>query len=305
MQSIPVGGPLGDPSTHENGFLGGRGTGAEGPEAAARSGASRAAAGGLGAAGPGLVSLETSVTRPSGDSGNPSQVPEVVEIDRHQARLKRMRRSVQAAAELLQAESQDSGRRWKSAMVTLTYRPDVQWEPGQATAFVRRVQSYLFRRGVPCCFVWVLELTQAGRPHYHVLFWLPRGLTLPKPDKQGWWLHGLTRIEWARSPVGYLVKYASKGIDGEELPKGARLSGCGGLSFAGRCVRSWRLCPAWVREIFTVEDRPVRAPGGGWLSRLTGAFEAARWRLEAHGPGWSWTRFVRIVPVGEVLPCPV
>jgi hypothetical protein len=294
MASISVGGPLGDPITHDNGFLGGLGTGAEGPETGAPGD-------GLGAAGPGLVSLETSVTRPSGGSGKPSQVTDVVEIHRHEARLKRMRRSVQSAAEILQDEARSGGRRWKSAMVTLTYRPEVRWEPGQVTAFVQRVRKYLGRRDVPCCFVWVLELTQAGRPHYHVLFWLPRGLTLPKPDKQGWWPHGSTRIEWARSPVGYLVKYASKGIDGEELPKGARLSGCGGLSFSGRCVRSWRLCPAWVREVFSVDDRPVRASGGGWLSRLTGAFEAARWRLVGRALDWSWLRFA---PVGEVVSCP-
>lgn len=305
MTSISVGGPQGDPSACGNVSRPGPAP-VEGSAASGRAASVRARADGArGAEGPGLVSLETSVTRPLGGSGNPSQVPEVVEIDRHQARLKRMRRSVQSAAEILQDEARTGGRRWKSAMVTLTYRPESQWEPGQVTAFVRRVREWLGRRDVSCCFVWVLELTQAGRPHYHVLFWLPRGLTLPKPDKQGWWALGSTRIEWARSPVGYLVKYASKGIDGGELPKGARLSGCGGLSFEGRCVRSWRLCPAWVQEVFTVEDRPVRAPGGGWLSRLTGAFEAARWRLVARAPDWSWLRFAPVGPVGEVLPCPL
>lgn len=301
MASIPVGCPLGDPSTC--GDVSPRGAASAAGPAADGSAATPGdrADGGPRAAGPGLVSLETSVTRPSEGSGKVPQVSEVVEIDRHEARLKRMRRSVQSAAEILQGEAHSGGRRWKSAMVTLTYAPSAVWEPGQVTGLVQRVRQWLKRRDVPCCFVWVLELTQAGRPHYHILFWLPRGLTLPKPDKQGWWPHGSTRIEWARSPVGYLVKYASKGIDGGELPKGARLSGCGGLSFAGRCVRSWRLCPAWVREVFTVEDRPVRSPGGGWLSRLTGAFEAARWRLVARAPDWSWLRFA---PVGEVLPCP-
>lgn len=245
----------------------------------------------LGAAGPGLVSLETSVTRPSEASGNPSQVPEVFEVHRHEARLRRMRRAVGSAAALLQDEALEGGRRCKAAMVTLTYRPEAPWEPGQVTAFVRCVREHLRRRALPCRFVWVLELTQAERPHYHVLFWLSRGLTLPKPDKQGWWPHGHTRIEWARSPVGYLVKYASKGIDGGELPRGARLSGCGGLSKAARVVRSWRLCPAWVREIFSVEDRPARVRGGGWVSRLTGAFDAARWALLGHAPDWSWVRF--------------
>lgn len=250
---------------------------------------------------PGLVSLETSVTRGSEGSADSCLTPESITVFRHDGRLRRMRLSVQTSAELVQIDSLTGGFRCKAAMLTLTYRDDVPWEPGQVTALVRRVRQYLLRRGHPCRFVWVLELTRADRPHYHILFWLPRGLTLPKPDKQGWWCHGLTRIEWARSAVGYLIKYASKGIDGAALPKGARLCGSGGLSRAARGVRAWRLCPAWVREVFSVEDRPVRAPGGGWLSRLTGAFEPARWRLAGVGPGWGW---VRLVPVGGVAPCP-
>ena len=36
---------------------------------------------------------------------------------------------------------------------------------------------------------------------------------MPKADKQGWWRHGMTNTVPARSPVGYLCKYTSKGID--------------------------------------------------------------------------------------------
>lgn len=245
---------------------------------------------------PGLVSLETSVTGP-GEADHSGEGRERVRVFRHDGRLRRMRRSVRSSAQLLQDESVQQGRRCKAAMVTLTYAPEIHWEPRQVTGFVRSVREYLRRRGFSCRFVWVLELTKAGRPHYHVLFWLPLGVTLPKPDKRGWWPYGSTRIEWARSPVGYLIKYASKGIDGDELPKGARLSASGGLSKSARMVRSWQLCPAWVRELFTVEDRPVRVPGGGWISRLTGVFEPARWRLVDKAPDWSWLIFA---PVGVV-----
>jgi len=35
---------------------------------------------------------------------------------------------------------------------------------------------------------------------------------LPKPDKQGWWPHGMPKIESCRKQsVGYLIKYATKG----------------------------------------------------------------------------------------------
>jgi len=260
---------------------------------------------------PGLVSFTTSVTHPP---SSPQEPPEEINrvfrsgtinqdgsqeitLYRHEGRLKRMRGSVRASAELLHQEAHTGGYRTRAVLVTLTYRPDVDWGTRQVTAFIRCVRAWLVRRGAGCRFVWVLELTQAARPHYHVLFWLPKGLTLPKPDKQGWWPWGLTRIEWARSAVGYLVKYASKGVDGTQLPKGARLHGCGGLSAAGRSLRTWRLCPVWVQECLSVEDRPVRARGGGWVSRLTGQFEPARWRLAGHCPRWSWVRFAP-VPLG-------
>lgn len=198
-----------------------------------------------------------------------------------------MRRGVLTAGQLLEDEAQAGGFRYRVAMLTLTYAPGVDWQPRHVTGCVQRIRQWLGRRAAGCRFVWVLELTAQGVPHYHVLIWLARGLTLPKPDKQGWWPHGLTRIEWARRALGYLAKYASKGTTGE-LPRGARLYGNGGLSAAGRAERSWRLCPAWVLERFTREDRPRRAVGGGWFSRLTGDWAPSPWRLVGHGPAWSW-----------------
>ena len=148
MASIPVGCPLGDLSMCGDVLPHGAAR-AAGPAADRERGERQRdrADGGPGAAGPGLVSLETSVTRPSEGSGKVPQVSEVVEIDRHEARLKRMRRSVQSAAEILQGEAQSGGRRWKSAMVTLTYPAEV-WEPGQVTGLVRRVREWLRRRDV-------------------------------------------------------------------------------------------------------------------------------------------------------------
>lgn len=253
------------------------------------------AEGPAGAAGPGLVSSRTRCPREPAPEDQPAtRRPDAVvsvTVYAHDMRLRRMARGVRTSAELIQAEAVHGGRRCKAAMVTLTYAEQAGWDSNHVRQFCHRVRKYLKRRGVPCCYVWVLELTQAGRPHYHVLFWLPRGITLPKPDKRGWWPHGSTRIEWARSAVGYLAKYASKGFEASEVPKGARISGAGGLSAGARAQRAWQLLPAWVRELFTVEDRAVRAKGGGWMSRLTGAFEAARWRLADRAPDWSWLTF--------------
>lgn len=242
--------------------------------------------------GPGLVSPQTSVTD---GSRCVSERPGAVTVERDPARLRRMRRNVRESSRLLQDETASSGFRYWAVFLTFTYAGG-DWEPGHITAWVRRAREWSRRLGEPFRYVWVMELHRSGRPHFHAIVWLPRGRKLPMADKRGWWTHGATRTERARSPVGYICKYASKastGIDGRcVMPPGARLSGSGGLSAGARCVRSWRLCPAWVRELFTVEDRPVRAEGGGWLSRLDGRWEPPRWRLEAHAPDWSWVRFV-------------
>jgi hypothetical protein len=189
-------------------------------------------------------------------------------------RLSRMRRGVVAAADLLQREGIDGHRVW-AAFITLTYRPGARWSPRHVSQFSDCARKWLARRGVAFRRVWVMELTRAGVPHYHVMVWLPHGVKLPRPDDAGWWPHGMTRIERARNPVGYLVKYASKGSQGDAFPRGARIHGCGGLSAGSRIERAWRMLPAYVRARFAPGDRARRCPGGGWVSQATGEWMPA------------------------------
>ncbi|HPE81494.1 MAG TPA: hypothetical protein PKZ35_15985 [Gammaproteobacteria bacterium] len=204
-----------------------------------------------------------------------------------------MKRSVITSARLLQEDMTLGGARFRGAFLTLTYRADVEWRQGQVTGCIKAIREYLARRGHAMRYVTVMELHKSGRPHYHLLIWLPRGVTLPKPDKRGWWPHGGTKIEWARNPVGYLAKYASKGTDGR-FPKGARLTTSGGLSLRARFERAWWLAPGWVREHFAVEDRPARAPGGGWVSRISGDWLPSPWRLVDRAVDWSWMQFEKV-----------
>jgi len=96
---------------------------------------------------------------------------------------------------------------------------------------------------------------------------------MPKADKTGWWPHGMTKTEKVqRNAVGYVAKYASKGTD-DKLPKGARLTGSGGLSLDGRLRRAWWMCPGYIRAWCPdYSDRPRRASGGGWLAKTTGDY---------------------------------
>jgi hypothetical protein len=179
-------------------------------------------------------------------------------------------------------------------MVTTTYRPDVDWEPQHITELLKACREYLRRRGEVLRYVWVLELTKAGKPHYHVLIWLPKGWSLPKPDKRGWWKHGSTRIEWVKKAVGYCAKYASKGAQPEDIPIGARLYGVGGLDAIARAIKSWWLRPGWIRDVCSVSDDLTRAPGGGYLSRRTGEIYPPQWEVCNRHKFWEWIELRRV-----------
>jgi hypothetical protein len=221
-----------------------------------------------GGGGPGLVTSHTSGTS-----------PDLIEVEPFLTRLRRMARSVLTAARMHEFELRHT--RCKPAMLTLTYRQVDGWHKRHISELLRHIRNWLARRGHRLRYVWVAELQQRGALHYHVLLWLPRGLSLPKPDKQGWWTHGSTRIEWARKPAGYLAKYASK-LDskvGIGFPAGARLHGKGGLEEFGRSVAQWFSLPTWAREVCDLAGRAVRVKGVGLVERDSGVWLPSPWRL--------------------------
>ncbi len=226
------------------------------------------------AAGPGLVTSHTSGTS-----------SDLIEIDPFLTRLRHMARSVLTAARMHEFELRH--RRFRPAMLTLTYREVDGWHKRHISELLRHIRNWARRRGCRLRYVWVAELQRRGALHYHVLLWLPRGLSLPKPDKQGWWAHGSTCIEWARKPAGYLAKYASK-LDskvGIGFPPGARLHGRGGLEEFGRSVAQWFNLPAWAREICDLASRAMRVKGVGLVDRQSGVCLPTPWRLSRSPSG--------------------
>ena len=223
---------------------------------------------GVGAEGtdPGLVTSQTS------DTSN-----QQILIDTASTRLRRMRSAVLTAARLHCQEVP----RWRVAMLTPTYAKVGGWSARHISDLLKSIRNWMARRGHDLRYTWVMELQERGAPHYHILIWLPRGLSLPKPDKQGWWRHGSTKIEWARNAVGYIAKYASKVASkaGGKIPRGARIHGAGGHTGAAlREFRWWKL-PRWLRETVSADDCCSRFVGGGWLSRLTGELFESPWRV--------------------------
>lgn len=215
--------------------------------------------------------------------------PEVIELDPRASRLKRMRRSVMSTAKLHEHAAVPGDRAW---LVTLTYAKADAWGPRHVSAYAKAMRRWCQSQGAVFKNSWVAEI-QPGRflrtgeavVHYHVLAWLPRGLTPPKPDRRGWWPWGMTQVVKARNAVGYLAKYASKGSGEAPFPRGCRLHGSGGLTVEQRQVRAFELLPWYARQAFKVHDRPVRAQGGGYVSRATGVHVESAYAFAWQGRG--------------------
>ncbi len=213
-------------------------------------------------------------------------------VSSEESRLKCMRRGVLFTARAIEENLAETGLQVRKAFITLTYRPGVPWSPEHISQTLACYAEWARRRGFPLLYVWVLELTKVGVPHYHVLMWLPLGMTPPLPDKQGWWPHGMSQAKWVLSPLGYLVKYLSKGLSGHAYPKGARIWGSGGLTARQRLRRAWYRAPAWLKRFApSGEVCAVRRCDGGWWNMTTGFWYRSPWWVEGfttHGPVLRW-----------------
>ena len=182
-----------------------------------------------------------------------------------------MRRVVIAASEAARARLESHGGRYGCVLVTLTYRPGCAWDARHISDYCKAAKAHCEKHDVRARYQWVLELTQKGVPHYHVLWWLPEGFRLPKPDTSGAWPHGMSRVERARSPVGYLVKYATKGeVERYALPKGARLFAVGGGAESEKLATHRAGLPMWLLERLPDDARARKVAHLGWVCRSTG-----------------------------------
>lgn len=259
-------------------------------ERAARISASRAAAG--------LVSVSTSFR------GVPASVflaENCITIDRHQARVTRLRKGLGIAAKQLHNLGTQKQQIW---MQTLTYAGDNRnWRPHHITDYINALRIWHRNRtGCPKVrYAWVAELQQRGVIHYHVIVWT-EGVTPPKPDtawkhsKKGiqppMWPHGMSNRLKSTAPVAYLMKYASK-IESKNIgtfPHGARIHGAGGMDASGRAIRRWVLWPSYVQGNASVSDRFKPAPGGGYLNADTGEHLESEWAPT----GGGFSSFVRV-----------
>ncbi len=241
----------------------------------------------------GLVSLSTTHTQ----SVPTFWADNVVTIDHEAQRVTNLRKSIGVAAKVMPRTRSD-----RLCMVTLTYKGDnTNWKPNHVRDYLTNVRNWFKRQtGQKLRYIWVAELQQRGVIHYHAVFWMPKGITMPKADKRGWWPYGMTRTEAVRQPVAYLMSYVSK-IESKnvgEFPHGARISGVGGLSKHGRDIKRWVGWPSYLRQNSEVGEPWRRAKGGGFINADDGRFMQS----EYAPTGGGFNSFIRIHTHERAIP---
>lgn len=207
-----------------------------------------------------------------------------------QRRVRRMRRVVIGAADATRDLAEKGGFRMHAVLVTLTYAAIDQWASNDVSRYIKRVSDWLKYRNVRVLYQWVLELQQRGAPHYHIIFWLPHGMKLPKPDASGQWTHGSSNIKRATRPVGYLVKYATKGgIEEGELPKGARLFGVGTGGEASVAHARHRFgLPTWLHDSSEAWQTFKRVAPLGWVCKQCGEIRETPFTFSIDRDEWGF-----------------
>lgn len=236
----------------------------------------------------GLVSFKTSNPGTSKSYGEWLLSGDVALIDPRGQRSSKCRKSILNASRLLTKRLQESRVRYKCCMVTLTYRNTNDWQPRHISSYIHLVRKYLAKRGAPLLGVWKLEMQKRGAVHYHCIFWLPKGITLPFADKQGWWKHGQSNQVWVKNAYGYAAKYIGKD-EHALIPKGARMFSLLGLDALEKREIRWWNTPEYIRSAWPIEHDPVRCKGGGWLSRMTGEIKRSGWQFS----GFHWLEGVK------------
>lgn len=214
-------------------------------------------------------------------------------------RVKRLKTNVWASGHL-HGVAKRGHRPLQAWFVTLTYALADAWRPNHIAKSLERFRRWCARKGHDCKYTWVAEIQpkRAARTgdnvvHYHLLAWIPVGVSMPQWDREHktpsgrhqepFWSHGMTNTERAKSGIGYLMKYLSKIGELLTFPEGLRLYGMGGLDPLARAVRGWYNFPEWAKRLYGVGD--IARVGGRIICANTGEILPAMFRKELYPGG--------------------
>lgn len=171
------------------------------------------------------------------------QTGEITEVSPLELRLGKLRKRISFFANWKDAVS-EMVTEVDTIMVTLTYRGVNDWRPRHVTEFIRKVKRFL--GSLMFGYLWVAEMQERGAVHYHVVFIVKKGTKLSKPDDEGYWNYGMTKIQKVNHVYSYLAKYLSKDEQKVSYPKGIRIFGMS-IYILKDYVKSWKL-PIWLQD---------------------------------------------------------
>lgn len=182
----------------------------------------------------------------------------VIVLDTFAIRLGRMKTRIFDWAEKIDAWRAQNPNRL--VMVTLTYRRAADYQPGHIGDYLRNLKQRLGQDLY--AFAWVAELQKRGAIHYHVILCVKPGSDIPKPDKRGYWTHGMSKIETAKTAY-YLATYTGKQFqkDLAKYPKSCRLY--------ATSIRSSTGIPAFLRRSGGQTRPKIRTSEGGPVWEFT------------------------------------
>ncbi|MEO5355290.1 MAG: hypothetical protein H7835_19045 [Magnetococcus sp. XQGC-1] len=153
-------------------------------------------------------------------------------------------------------------------MITLTYAPGNDWKPNHIRDFMLKLRKVM-KDGL-LAYAWVAELQKRGAIHYHILLYC-RG-RVPRPDEMGLWLHGMSRVDIAKTPF-YILKYTGKEYQKEfaKFPKGIRVFSVWVSDKAAKEILKYSTLPVWCEAVARVDGlavalmvREARRIASGW-----------------------------------------
>jgi len=197
-----------------------------------------------------------------------------VVVDPAQSRMSKMKRKVFSWAEAV--KSYYDKEKHRLVMVTLTYKPEIDWQPNHIRDYMQAVKRYV--KPDLLSYSWVVENHMSGRIHFHLYFVVNQGADIPMPDKSGMWPYGSSKIATGKSPY-YLVSYLKKEYQKNfaVMPKGMRVFGVWVKPDAPPrwAYYRYRLSafPGWLQEElegawYLAFLYPKSVKGGGWVVEI-------------------------------------
>ena len=113
---------------------------------------------------------------------------------------------------------------YKTVMLSLTYKKNIQWVPGDINNYLRKLKLKMGNKLLG--YAWVSELHKDNRVHFHICVFAVKKCSVPYPDKSGMWKKGMSNYK-PNVSYGYLTQYVGKAYQKNYslFPKGMRTYG--------------------------------------------------------------------------------